>query len=50
MPQLIHGDELTVTGKTVAENLAAINPPDPDGKIIHAVNNPIHKTGGLSNT
>jgi dihydroxy-acid dehydratase len=45
--QLIHGDELTVTGKTVAENLAAINPPDPDGKIIHAVNNPIHKTGGL---
>ncbi len=44
---LIHGDELTVTGKTVAENLADINPPDPDGKIIHAVNNPIHKTGGL---
>jgi dihydroxy-acid dehydratase len=44
---LIHGDELTVTGKTVSENLATINPPDPDGKIIHAVNNPIHKTGGL---
>jgi len=44
---LIHGDELTVTGKTVAENLATINPPDPDGRIIHAVNNPIHKTGGL---
>ena len=44
---LIHGDALTVTGKTVAENLKDINPPDPDGKIIHAVNNPIHKTGGL---
>ncbi len=44
---LIYGDELTVTGKTVAENLKVINPPDPDGKIIHAVNNPIHKTGGL---
>jgi dihydroxy-acid dehydratase len=44
---LIHGDEITVTGKTVAENLQTINPPDPDGKIIHAVNNPIHKTGGL---
>ena len=44
---LIHGDALTVTGKTVAENLEAINPPDPDGKIIFAVNNPIHKTGGL---
>ena len=44
---LIHGNEITVTGKTVAENLQSINPPDPDGKIIHAVNNPIHKTGGL---
>ena len=44
---LIHGDALTVTGKTVAENLKEINPPDPDGKIIFAVNNPIHKTGGL---
>ena len=44
---LIHGDQLTVTGKTVAENLKDINPPDPDGKIIHSVNNPLHKTGGL---
>ena len=44
---LIHGDCLTVTGKTMAENLEKINPPDPDGKIIYAVNNPIHKTGGL---
>lgn len=44
---LIHGDAMTVTGKTMAENLADINPPDPDGKIIYAVNNPIHKTGGL---
>ncbi|AOY56347.1 dihydroxy-acid dehydratase [Candidatus Rhodoluna planktonica] len=45
---LIHGDALTVTGKTVAENLAGINPPDPDGKIIRSLNNPIHKTGGIS--
>ena len=45
---LIHGDEITVTGKTVAENLASINPPDPDGKIIRSMSNPIHKTGGLS--
>ncbi len=45
---LIHGDALTVTGKTVAENLAGINPPDPDGKIIRALNNPIHKTGGIN--
>ena len=45
---LLHGDCLTVTGKTVAENLSDINPPDPDGKIIRAMNNPIHKTGGIS--
>jgi dihydroxy-acid dehydratase len=45
---LIHGDALTVTGKTVAENLAGINPPDPDGKIIRALNNPIHHTGGIA--
>jgi len=45
---LIHGDALTVTGKTVAENLADINPPDPDGKIIRAMNDPIHKTGGIN--
>ena len=45
---LIHGDCLTVTGKTVAENLAEINPPDPDGKILRALDNPIHKTGGIT--
>lgn len=45
---LLHGDALTVTGKTVAENLAGINPPDPDGKILRAISNPIHKTGGIS--
>src|SRR5690625_3715821 len=45
---LIHGDCLTVTGKTVAENLEGINPPDPDGKILRALDNPIHKTGGIT--
>ena len=45
---LLHGDALTVTGKTMAENLASINPPDPDGKIIRAMANPIHTTGGIS--
>jgi dihydroxy-acid dehydratase len=44
---LLHGDEMTVTGKTMAENLAEIAPPDPDGAIIHAMADPIHKTGGL---
>jgi dihydroxy-acid dehydratase len=45
---LLHGDVLTVTGKTVAENLKDVAPPDPDGKIIHAMTNPIHRTGGLT--
>jgi dihydroxy-acid dehydratase len=45
---LLHGDALTVTGKTLAENLEGINPPDPDGKIIRAMNDPIHKTGGIA--
>jgi dihydroxy-acid dehydratase len=45
---LIHGDCLTVTGKTVAENLADIPSPDPDGVILHAVSNPIGGVGGIT--
>jgi dihydroxy-acid dehydratase len=45
---LLHGDALTVTGKTVAENLKDVAPPDPDGKIIRAMADPIHRTGGLT--
>ncbi|OBF89389.1 dihydroxy-acid dehydratase [Mycobacterium sp. 852002-51152_SCH6134967] len=45
---LLHGDCLTVTGQTMAENLAHIAPPDPDGKVLRAMNNPIHPTGGIT--
>jgi dihydroxy-acid dehydratase len=45
---LLHGDVLTVTGRTVAENLAEINPPDLDGSILRALDNPIHPTGGIT--
>jgi dihydroxy-acid dehydratase len=45
---LLHGDVLTVTGATMAENLAAIDPPDLDGTIIRALDNPIHPTGGIT--
>ena len=45
---LMHGDCLTVTGKTMAENLEAIAPPDVDGQIIRELAKPIHKTGGLT--
>ena len=31
----------------MAENLAALAPPDPDGKIIHALSEPIHRSGGI---
>ncbi|MGO2745064.1 dihydroxy-acid dehydratase [Microbacterium sp.] len=45
---LLHGDALTVTGKTLAENLAELNPGPIDGEVIHAFDNPIHATGGLT--
>jgi dihydroxy-acid dehydratase len=45
---LLHGDCLTVTGKTVAENLAAIDPPAPDGAVIHPLSDPIHAVGGIA--
>jgi dihydroxy-acid dehydratase len=45
---LMHGDVLTVTGRTMAENLADIAPPDLDGKVVRAMAEPIHKTGGLT--
>ncbi len=45
---LLHGDALTVTGATVAENLAEIDPPDLDGEILRTLNNPIHPTGGIT--
>ena len=45
---LLHGDCLTVTGKTMAENLATISPPDPDGEILRATKNPMSKGGGIT--
>ena len=45
---LLHGDVLTVTGKTMAENLSDINPPSPDGEVIHPLSNAIHAQGGLN--
>ncbi len=45
---LLHGDVLTCTGKTMAENLAEVNPPQPDGDVIHPLSDPIHAEGGLN--
>ncbi|WP_029144422.1 dihydroxy-acid dehydratase [Microbacterium luticocti] len=45
---LLHGDALTVTGKTLAENLAELSPGPVDGTVIHTFDDPIHATGGLT--
>ncbi len=45
---LLHGDALTVTGKTLAENLEELAPPPIDGTVIRRLDNPIHATGGLT--
>ena len=45
---LLHADEITVTGRTVAENLAMLEVPAPDGEVIHAFSDPINALGGLA--
>ena len=45
---LLHGDALTVTGKTLAENLKDLAPEPIDGKVIHRLDDPIHATGGIT--
>jgi dihydroxy-acid dehydratase len=45
---LMHLDEITVTGKTLGENLAMIKPPAPDGDVIHPFSKPLHDIGGIS--
>ena len=45
---LLHGDILTVTGKTMRENLEELSPPELDGEVLRALSNPIHRTGGIT--
>jgi dihydroxy-acid dehydratase len=45
---LLHGDVLTVTGRTMAENLAELDPPSVDGDVIRELGKPIHGTGGIT--
>jgi dihydroxy-acid dehydratase len=45
---LLHGDCLTVTGRTMAENLSALAPPAPDGAVVHRLTEPIHPRGGIA--
>ena len=45
---LLHGDALTVTGKTLAENLADMNILPVDGEVIRTLDNPLHHNGGIA--
>jgi dihydroxy-acid dehydratase len=45
---LLHGAALTVTGQTVSDNLAHVHAADPDGAVIHAMSDPIHRSGGIT--
>jgi len=45
---LLHGDCMTVSGRSVAENLAALAPPAPDGAVVHPLTDPIHPMGGIA--
>jgi dihydroxy-acid dehydratase len=44
----LNGDVMTVSGKTMAENLAAYHAPRPDGEVVHEVTSPIHVQGGIA--
>jgi dihydroxy-acid dehydratase len=45
---LLHGDPLTVTGRTMAENLEALDLPGLDGEVLRRMDDPIHRTGGIT--
>jgi dihydroxy-acid dehydratase len=45
---LLHGDVMTVTGKSMAESLAAYHAAKPDGEVVHDVTHPIHVQGGIA--
>ena len=45
---LLNGDAMTVTGTTIAENLAEVSPPAPDGTVVRAFSEPIHAEGGTA--
>jgi dihydroxy-acid dehydratase len=45
---LLHGDVMTVTGRTMGEELEALAPPAPDGLVVHPLSAPLHVEGGLA--
>jgi dihydroxy-acid dehydratase len=45
---LLRGDALTVTGQSVAENLAELAPRSPDHTVLRPMTSPMHPTGGIN--
>jgi dihydroxy-acid dehydratase len=45
---LLHGDALTVTGRSIGEELESMDVPAPDGEVVHPLSAPIHADGGLA--
>ena len=45
---LLHGDTMTVSGRTMGEELEAMAPPSPDGLVVHSLTDPIHHDGGIA--
>ncbi len=46
--KLLHGDCLTVTGKTMAENLANLAPQKADGEVLYSTSTPFSPSGGIT--
>jgi len=45
---LLDGDALTVSGRTMGQELEALAPPPPDGAVVHPLSAPLHAEGGLA--
>ncbi len=45
---LLHGDCLTITGRSVVENMASPQPAAPDGQVVRVWSNPVHADGGIA--
>ncbi len=44
---LLNGDTLTCTGETLQQQIARLDPPEPDLEVIFPIKNPFKNTGGL---
>jgi dihydroxy-acid dehydratase len=45
---LLHGDCVTVSGRTIGEELARLDPPGVDGEVVRPLSAPLHPVGGIA--